>query len=258
MNVFKILKYNLYKILLKILPKTTLKYLGQLKILKPIRDFLFGRDNQSFFRDYINWNEEKFYFYASPQVLYKAKKRGIESSLLRAIIKIIDNNSNIIDIGANYGFLTIVLAKYVLERNGKIFSFEYDKNIFDFLKKSIDKNNLTNVELFNFFMGEENFNNIKTVNSLLSKSDVSIDLIKIDTDGSDLECLKGCSEIILKYHPIIVIESNDNLEFIVNYVKKYGYNYYYNQYLVEYQEKNLNNEEVPNLIASIKKINFRD
>jgi len=89
MNVYKILKYNLYKILLKILPKTILKYLGQLKILKPIRDFLFERDNQSFFRDYIHWNEEEFYFYASPQVLYKAKKRGIESRLLRAIIKII-------------------------------------------------------------------------------------------------------------------------------------------------------------------------
>ena len=254
MNVFKILKYNLYKILLKILPKTTLKYLGKLKILKPLRDFLFGRNNQSFFSDYIHWNEEEFYFYASPQVLYKAKKRGIESSLLRAIIKIINNNSNIIDIGANYGFLTIVLAKYVFERNGKIFSFECDSNIFEFLKKFIDKNNLTNVELFNYFIGKENLNNKKTVNSLLSKSYVPIDLIKIDTDGSDLECLRGCSEIIFRYHPIIVIESNDNLEFIVNYLKKCGYNYYHNQYLVEYQENDLNKEEVPNLIASTKKI----
>ena len=207
---------------------------------------------------FIYWDEEEFYFYASPQVLYRAKKRGIENSLLRAIIKIINNNSNIIDIGANYGFLTIVLAKYVSERNGKIFSFECDNNIFEFLKKSIDKNNLTNVELFNYFMGELNINNIKTVNSLLSKSDVSIDLIKIDTDGSDLESLRGCSEIIFKYHPVIIIEINDNLELIANYLKKCGYNYYYNQYLVEYGEKDLNQEEVPNLIASTKKFNFRD
>lgn len=54
-------------------------------------------------------------------------------------------------------------------------------------------------------MGKENINNIKTVNSLLSKSDVSIDLIKIDTDGSDLESLNGCTDIIFKYHPVIVI-----------------------------------------------------
>ena len=138
------------------------------------------------------------------------------------------------------------------------FSFGYESLDFEFLKKSIAKNNLTNVKLFNYFMGQENINNIKTVNSLMSKSDVSIDLIKIDTDGSDLESLKGCSEIILKYHPVIVIESNDNLELIVNYVKKCGYNYYYNQYLVEYREKDLNQEEVPNLIASTKKFNFRD
>ena len=69
----------------------------------------------------------------------------------------------------------------------------------------------------------------------MSKSDVSIDLIKIDTDGSDLESSKGCPEIVFKYHSVIVIESNDNLELIVNYVKKCGYHYYYNQYLVEYK-----------------------
>ena len=60
----------------------------------------------------------------------------------------------------------------------------------------------------------------------MSKSDVSIDLIKIDTDGSDLESSKGCSEIIFKCHPVIVIESNDNLELIVNYVKKCRNHYY--------------------------------
>ena len=46
-------------------------------------------------------------------------------------------------------------------RENDIFSFECDNNIFDFLKKSIDKNNLTNVKLFNYFIGEESINNIK-------------------------------------------------------------------------------------------------
>lgn len=79
--MFKILKYKLYKVLIKILPKTTLKYFGQLKILKPVRDFLFGRNNQSFFRDYIHWGEEEFYLYASPRVLYRAKKEEFKIAL---------------------------------------------------------------------------------------------------------------------------------------------------------------------------------
>ena len=74
MNVFKILKYNLYKVLIKILPKTTIKYLDQLKIFNLWEIFLFGRNNQSFLREYTHWDEEEFYFYASPQVLYRAKK----------------------------------------------------------------------------------------------------------------------------------------------------------------------------------------
>ena len=49
---------------------------------------------------------------------------------------------------------------------------------------------------------------------------VNIDLIKIDTDGSDLDCLKGCLQIIDEYHPIVVIEINNNLENIIKYLIK--------------------------------------
>ena len=41
---------------------------------------------------------------------------GTLNNLLRAIIKIINNNSNIIDTEANHGFLTNVLAKCVFEK----------------------------------------------------------------------------------------------------------------------------------------------
>ena len=127
MNKLNNLKYNTYNILQIIFPKIILIYLGQLTFLKPFRDILFGRNDKSYFEDYIQWNKIKFHFFASPQVLYKAKNRGIENSLTRAILKIIDTNSNIIDIGANYGFMTIVFAKYIFKKKVKSFHLNVKK-----------------------------------------------------------------------------------------------------------------------------------
>ena len=56
---------------------------------------------------------------------------------------------------------------------------------------SIIENNLKNIELYNQFVGGENNNTTKTVDSLIYDHCKKIDLIKIDTDGTDLDCLKG-------------------------------------------------------------------
>ena len=63
----------------------------------------------------------------------KARNNGIESSLTRSIVKLINIESNVIDIGANYGFLTLVCSKYVKNGGGKVYSFECDENC---IKKS--------------------------------------------------------------------------------------------------------------------------
>ena len=80
-----------------------------------------------------------------------------------------------------------------------------------------------------------------------------IDLIKIDTDGTDLECLKGCSEILDKFHPVIVIEINNNLGSIIKYTRLKGYNYFYNQFfsIVDSESKI---DYIPNLICSKKSL----
>ena len=60
----------------------------------------------------------------------------------------IDNNNKIfIDIGANYGLATIILAKQ--NPNSIIYSFEPDNYIFYLTEKNILENNLHNVKLYN-------------------------------------------------------------------------------------------------------------
>ena len=90
---------------------------------------------------------------------------------------------------------------------------------------------------------------MKTVDSLILDICKNIDLIKIDTDGTDLECLKGCMQIMKKFYPIIVIEINNNFEPIVKYLREMEYGYFYDQFLRKIDYK-LNNN-IPNLFCSM-------
>ena len=61
--------------------------------------------------------------------------------------RFVDIEGNIIDIGANIGIATIILAKQ--NPLSRIFSFEPDVNVYKIAKKNIELNNLNNVQLFN-------------------------------------------------------------------------------------------------------------
>ena len=222
--------------------------LGSLEAIKPLRDWLFDRGKVLKPKKLIKWNNLNFYFRAPLQILMKAKTTGIESSLTRSIVKIINTDSNVIDIGANYGFITLVCSKYVKNGGGKVYSFEYNENYIKNLESSIIENNLKNIELYNQFVGGQNNNTAKTVDSLIYDHCQKIDLIKIDTDGTDLDCLKGCDKILKAHKPIVVIEINNNSEQIIKFLTQIGYKFFYDQYLKEINHRGKNS--LPNLFSS--------
>ena len=242
------LKYLIYNAAAYLLPKSIINTLGSLKILKSLRDWLFDRNNVLKPRRLITWNNLEFYFQAPLQILRKARIHGIENSLTKSILNVVNKDSNIIDIGSNYGFITLVCSIYIREGKGTVFSFECDTHCYKNLECSISKNGLKNIQLFNEFLGNENNRNMKTVDSLLYGKCENIDLIKIDTDGTDFECLKGCTQIINQFHPVIVIEINNNFDQIIKYLKEMGYRYFYDQFLRKVDDKL--NPNVPNLFSS--------
>ena len=116
------------------------------------------------------------------------------------------------------------------------------------MESSIKKNAFDNIELFNAFVGNNNTSTVKTVDSLIYGHCKKIDLIKIDTDGTDLECLEGCEKIIKESDPIIVIEINNNFNQIVGYLLKSSYKFFYDQHLREIDITSKNS--IPNLFCS--------
>ncbi|MBC8883192.1 hypothetical protein H9X57_06595 [Flavobacterium piscinae] len=89
-------------------------FLGKSKFLRSIRNFILRPNNVDvIIDDLIKWEKGKFYFFASIKVVHKAKTKGIENKLLKNTIYLLTKNEIsepvILDVGANYGFISLAL-----------------------------------------------------------------------------------------------------------------------------------------------------
>ncbi len=135
-----------------------------------------------------------------------------------------------IDIGANVGKYSIILAK---NPNIKVIAFEPDPYNLEALKFNIVLNNspvvIKDIALSNkkgtasFFLnpdnqgnssllnsgqkGEEIFVKTDTLDNVLKDNKERISLIKIDVEGFEAEVLQGARETIRKFHPKIIFEA---------------------------------------------------
>ena len=169
------------------------------------------------------------------------------------ILRNVNINSIAIDIGANIGYYTLLLAKICK----KVYAIEPDKMCFEILKKNVEENKLKNVILINkavsdkkekveFFVDSENYGNgrIKIQRDCfgLPRNDVvlcdsldnilikeKIDLIKIDVQGWEAKVIMGAKKIIKKYKPIMFLEFNGDFK-MISFLKKY----YKNIFTIDY------------------------
>lgn len=139
---------------------------------------------------------------------------------------------NVVDVGANIGYYTLLAAKAVGEA-GKVFSVEPSATNVRLLLASCEANGFGNVEVYmagasdavgiarlnpSFSTGstskvapriEELFSyDITPVYPLdrLLPREVSVDVIKIDIDGSEMLAMKGASEMLARSRPVIFSE----------------------------------------------------
>ncbi|MBO6055508.1 MAG: FkbM family methyltransferase [Alphaproteobacteria bacterium] len=169
-----------------------------------------------------------------------------ESDILQELQPYIKKNAVILDIGANIGNHSVYWA--IKSEAKRIYSFEPLEDIFKILKKNTEINGLTEkVKLFNIGLSNEKTNgsisfynpadigrtslkqNING-NLLLNKLDNikikenAIDFIKIDVEGHELQVLQGARETLMKYKPIIFIESfPDKKPKVHEYLTNLGY-----------------------------------
>lgn len=175
---------------------------------------------------------------------------------------LIGKDQTIIDVGAYTGLRSMDFAR--LAPLGTVIAFEPDPATFAQLTGHIRLNGLDRIKAFNMGIGaekreEELYRMVDAnpgMNRIIRHGEVSgehgsvrvtitpllpvlqelgvdrVDLIKVDTEGFDLEVLKGCVEVIERDHPILFVEvDNDNLkgngataEGLIAWVRDRGYN----------------------------------
>jgi FkbM family methyltransferase len=135
-----------------------------------------------------------------------------------------------IDVGANLGFTTTMLASLVGPA-GRVLSFEPSPLVYAKLRKTVDANGLANVMTFNLGCGSSC--SVQTLHAVSRSSGNSsilgggrasgsvevvrlddidevwerpVSLIKIDTEGYEPEVLVGARRLIEEHRPILYLE----------------------------------------------------
>ncbi len=150
----------------------------------------------------------------------------VETALIKKLIK---PNYVVLDIGANIGYYTLMLAKLVGE-TGKVYAFEPEPRNYHILQQNIEFNNLKNVHVHNTAIAEKSGTSTLhlcdtnrgmhriyesqwckegTVNVPMTAIDDLIeyaDFIKMDIEGAELGALKGMKILLKKHHPTILME----------------------------------------------------
>lgn len=212
-------------------------------------------------------------------------KKGVHEPIETDFVKKnVTEGSIVLDIGANIGYYTLLLAKLVGEK-GKVYSFEPEPYNFNLLKKNVETNGYENIILENaavsntggkskLFLSKGRsthslftFKN-KTENSIdvnLIKLDEyfnnnplsnKISFVKLDVEGSELAAIQGMKSILEKNKQILLmIEFNARslreAEVIpvdlINFLKKY-------QFKISYKNNKTNKiEKVENTDILLEK-----
>ena len=176
-----------------------------------------------------------------------------EGHLVNLYYSLLKRDNVVIDIGANIGYHSVHFGK-IVGSNGKVFSFEPQKLIYDILSANILKNGLSNIiSQHNFGLSSKegllylsnikdvsynngmiNFGGVKLSNDSTGGVKVrvktldeiftgNVDFIKVDIEGMESDVIQGADATIKKSLPIIFIEITKNHDELYSYFKENGY-----------------------------------
>lgn len=176
------------------------------------------------------------------------------------LFKILKPQFNVIDAGANIGYLSLNFARIC--HQGTVYSFEPDSSNFLDLQNNVRLNDLRNIQIFKKALGQnlgsaelyKMFVNNPGANRILPSSPANsvahetveivtldqlyssgifkkIDVLKIDVEGFELFVLKGALKLIAECKPILFVElSEGNLKKqncsgleLIEYIEQLGY-----------------------------------
>jgi FkbM family methyltransferase len=168
--------------------------------------------------------------YVPPRLVRYYAFSELESNVSKMIKRFIRPGMTIVDVGANIGIYTILMAKAV-GASGRVYAVEPSTENLELLYKNIELNGLNNVQVIPFAAGMNPqlrkfyLNEASTRNSFYrSSATIStievkeipldsvikepVDFVKIDVEGGEIDALKGMTQLL---------ESNPAIKLLVEW-----------------------------------------
>lgn len=166
-------------------------------------------------------------------------EKEFEKDVVELVKKHLDAHKDVLDIGANVGFYTVLFAK-MIDKDNKVLAIEPVPSVLEYLHKNIERNHCTQSVLIfegiatnvkgqshiNIIPGMEEFSSIgkivhpyvaskksvslevkgDTVDSLVQDFRLRPGFIKIDVEGAEYLVLQGAVNTIRTFRPVIILE----------------------------------------------------
>jgi len=190
--------------------------------------------------------ESKRYYFAYQLKKGLFKTNEIEFTMLD---KWIDKGDWVLDVGANVGHYTVELSKLV-GSTGRVIALEPVPETFELLASNVTRCPRKNITLMNIAASnstkmqkmdiptfDTGLKNYYSASLAQDKGELqvmclpvdcldipnTIKLVKIDVEGHELFAIEGMSRLILRDHPVLIVEgSSDDVN---KYLIEFGYSY---------------------------------
>jgi FkbM family methyltransferase len=171
-------------------------------------------------------------------------EKTFEPDIVELVKQHLDPQKDVIDVGANVGFYTVLFSK-ILNEDNKVLAIEPTPLVLGYLRRNIERNGCTKSVLIfegiatnskgdyrlNTIVGMEEFSSIgkivhsyvaekksvplavkgDTIDNLVYNLGLRPGFIKVDVEGAEYWVLTGAVSTIKEYRPIIVFELSENL-----------------------------------------------
>ena len=155
---------------------------------------------------------------------------GLEPHQVKYLRKFVNPGWTVLDVGANCGYYSVLMAKWVGER-GRVYAFEPSPRNLPALRRNLDLNHGAKVQVCQAALGDRagfcdmeeteagNFGMdrigsgssipVTTLDSWLKENSVPrVDFIKVDIEGSETRFLRGAAATLREFRPAMLIEIN--------------------------------------------------
>jgi len=180
-----------------------------------------------------------------------------EPSTTALIEKELKTGMNFLDIGANYGWFTLISSN-IVERTGHVYAFEPDPNLMEILKDNVKLNNLKNVSFLPLAVSNKSGNAKLSLNTsyptrnrvdsktlfentidvdtisideFCEQNNVKVDFIKMDIEGSEVKALEGMKKtfldnpkikMVIEFNPQAISDVGSSPEDFADFLEQYG------------------------------------